>query len=350
MWQTYQKHQQISLSYSSFRDRFSPQLLHLLGLIKAYLLTQLPKTPQHKAFGELLVIDSTIFSLFQSLKSRYSSTSKRLASAKMHLVYSVSQCTAKQVKISGARCADNKAFKKIGNWVDGRLLLMDKGYQEYGLWRRIDEKQGFFFAALRVNGNPLIILEDGKVSLKEYLKTANEKVFDFEAELNHRKRAYRGKRSKAILKCRMIGIRRDDGSYWVYVTNLSHEQLKAADARQLYRLRWQVELFFKALKQYAGLSSIKSGNETIVKILIELTMIAALLAASLKLALEARITWFSSTPLKFFAALSSLATQILSLLSPYHITWSSIQCSLLRHAQSRDILHPINTDFLIATS
>ena len=43
----------------------------------------------------------------------------------------------------------------------------------------------------------------------------------------------------------------------LYITNLSSEEIKAEEVRNIYRLRWQIELVFKAWKSYEHLGKIK---------------------------------------------------------------------------------------------
>ena len=336
-----------TLGYSSFYDRFTPSLLALLRNLKGKLTRQLPQSPMESRFAPILVIDSSVFPLVKKLITRFESVSDELSSAKLHLVYSVDTATVQQVKITSGRRSDIRAFKRLGSWVKGKILLMDKGYQDYGLWRRIHNQKGFFLTPLKKSANIELLGGWEGIEWKDFISKIRDEVFDVEVSLAHKARKYRGNRSKKAYQCRVIGMRKEDGSYWLYATNLSNEQLAAEDAYQLYRLRWQVELFFKALKQYGSLMCIKSRKDVVLKILLELTFIAALLAASLRLELLLRIPSYSSTPLKFFQALSSLALRILDLLSPAQHTWHSVFRHLILSSSSHDPLHPINTDFLL---
>ena len=68
------------------------------------------------------------------------------------------------------------------------------------------------------------------------------------------------------------------GQYLHLVTNLPRERYDAATVRQIYRLRWQVELLFKEWKSHANLHAFNTANPYLAEGL----MWAALAAATLK--------------------------------------------------------------------
>ena len=61
------------------------------------------------------------------------------------------------------------------------------------------------------------------------------------------------------------------------VTNLPSEAFTLASVRDLYRLRWQIELLFKEWKSYASLHAFQTANPSIVEGLIWASLAAALL-------------------------------------------------------------------------
>jgi hypothetical protein len=77
---------------------------------------------------------------------------------------------------------------------------------------------------------------------------------------------------------RVVGIyNQASREHHLYVTNLSLARLDAADAEHLYRLRWEVETFYKVNKSGLGLDELNSGKPHIVRTMLK----AALLRGSI---------------------------------------------------------------------
>ncbi len=68
---------------------------------------------------------------------------------------------------------------------------------------------------------------------------------------------------------RVVAVRNAETGEWhVYVTNVPIEVLTGELVARVYRLRWEVEQFFKLGKSGSGLHDMPSANENIVKALI----------------------------------------------------------------------------------
>ena len=78
---------------------------------------------------------------------------------------------------------------------------------------------------------------------------------------SHRKTAQR--KGRTVSKNTLLRLR-----FNLYITNLSSEQLKAEEVRNIYRLRWQIELVFKAWKSYEHVGKLKEVKSE--RILMEL--------------------------------------------------------------------------------
>ena len=50
-----------------------------------------------------------------------------------------------------------------------------------------------------------------------------------------------------------------------------------AELAELYRLRWQIEIFFRFLKQYLGYEHLVSRSENGIRVMVWMSLIAALL-------------------------------------------------------------------------
>ena len=89
----------------------------------------------------------------------------------------------------------------------------------------------------------------------------------------------KGKKSKHLVR-RIEAVRKDTNETFVFVTNI--ENLTAADITELYRRRCDIEIFFKFLKQLLNFKHFISRNENGIKVVLYVTMIAAILLIAYK--------------------------------------------------------------------
>jgi putative transposase len=108
------------------------------------------------------------------------------------------------------------------------------------------------------------------------------KVLDVEVEVSFRRRTYRNKRSTASRPFRLVAVHNDEtGEYHCYFTNVPPEALSAEDITRTYALRWQVELFFKAMKQHGHLDQLPSPDRSVVECLVWASVLSVLASQTL---------------------------------------------------------------------
>jgi hypothetical protein len=144
----------------------------------------------------------------------------------------------------------------------GSFVVFDRGYTDYG-WYQSLMKSGVFFVA-RLKDNALI----------EYFK----------------KRP--GRKSKGVLldqeialkgitgKLRLVHFVAEDGNEYRFVTNAHH--LPAATVADLYKERWQIELFFKWIKQNLKVKTFLGTSENAVLTQLWIALCVYLVLAWLK--------------------------------------------------------------------
>jgi len=221
------------------------------------------------------------------LKATYTAcrTNHTKAAAKLHVVFSVVGQSAQQIQLTSERKHESKMLK-IGDWVNGRLLLFDLGYFSYALLDRIHRWGGFFISRLKHNCKPLIVAihqGDGHAligrTLDEVLSSIRRNILDVEVEVTYKKRKYRRKRKTVTQRFRLVGIRNPlTGEYHLYITNIAVARLSARAIAQVYSARWLVELLFKALKSFYQLEAFPSRNEHLIHALIYSALITLLVS------------------------------------------------------------------------
>ena len=86
---------------------------------------------------------------------------------------------------------------------------------------------------------------------------------------------------RAIHPIRCIeASRKEDGQQIVFITNIN--DLNAADITLLYKHRWDIEVFFKFIKQELNFSHLINRSENGIKVMLYATMITAILLLAYK--------------------------------------------------------------------
>ena len=273
----------ISVSRSSFYDRFTPQLVMLMQAAVVYacdvlMTTPLEMGPMVAVFRDVVIADGTVLRLYDLLKDTYLACQEGHAAAKLHMVMSVFGQTATQIKLTGQRPNEGKLLS-IGPWVAGRLLLIDLGFFGYRLFDRIDRNKGFFISRLKDTANPLILQVHqawrGQAKpivgqrIQDILSGLQRTIIDVQVQVTVTRRTYRGRSRKVKRTFRLVGIRHPKThEYHLYLTNISPHLLSARQVAALYSARWIVEVLFDQLKTQYRLDELPSGQPHIVQTLI----------------------------------------------------------------------------------
>jgi hypothetical protein len=156
----------------------------------------------------------------------------------------------------------------------GATYVFDKGFTDYAWWQDITEAGAIFVTRLKRNAHrravgarpgkliaPVLADNDLKVGHKKPRGGADNPLYD--------------------TTLREIVIARDNKPPLRLVTN--DQERSAAEIAALYKQRWQIELFFKWLKQNLKVKAFLGRSENAVKIQLYVALIAFLLLSLLKL-------------------------------------------------------------------
>lgn len=247
-----------------------------------------------EGFRDLWAWDSTSVTLRQKLASTFSTgCAEGRAGAKMHAAISLRSNMIIRPKLTEQRTHDAAAID-LGADLEDVLVLLDRGYSGHKLFASIAAGGGTFVTRLKTSTNPRIAAvhrADGKAAagvagltldaaLEEQMLPMDG-VVDLDVELSIDKRLK--------MPARVVGLPMDvDGKSvtWWYLTNLSRVQYAPELLRDLYRLRWQVELLWKQLKGRFRLDDVEALTDHNVRV----TMEAAVLAHALSLGVMDAVT------------------------------------------------------------
>ena len=179
----------------------------------------------------------------------------------------------------------------------GAIVVVDRGYQDYALSQSWSEA-GVYFVT-RAHANMVY-----QVTERHAVSSRGNVISDESIELSS---AYAQKRCRTALRRVVVRIDEEDKDL-VFLTNIDH--LAAGTIAAIYKERWQIELFFKALKQTLKVKSFVGTSENAVQIQIWTALIAMLLLKYLLL----KSTWGWS--------LSNLAAMLRFNLLSYRDLWA----------------------------
>jgi transposase len=91
----------------------------------------------------------------------------------------------------------------------------------------------------------------------------------------------RGVQSKYPVRC-IEALRKDTGEPLIFITNIKAEDLNAEEITMLYKQRWDIEVFFKFIKQELNFSHLVNRSENGIKVMLYCTLIAAILLIAYK--------------------------------------------------------------------
>lgn len=148
----------------------------------------------------------------------------------------------------------------------GSIVACDKGYIDYGWYKSLTDKGVYFVTRLRPNAVY-------KVVERREIPVNSGVTSDQVIQLNSQ---HALKRGTPLL--RRVGYRDSNtGKHYVFLTN--HFDLSAKTIAAIYKDRWQIEIFFKIIKQNLKIKSFLGTTKNAMMTQIWIAMCAYLLVA-----------------------------------------------------------------------
>ena len=201
------------------------------------------------AFSNVLIPDGCAFKLASVLSGYFPGTGNP-SELKLHAVYCVKTGMASVTPTAG-RVHDNEGFSP-NVWERGALYVWDLGYNDTGRFIDAIQAGAIPLQRLKSHANPVVLAyydehgerhpiarDDGKpMRLEEVsqLEVLSNGVLDLDVEL----RASKKRPTVARVVC--VPYAGDDR---YYLTALPRDIFTPFDVAELYRIRWEVELFFR---------------------------------------------------------------------------------------------------------
>ena len=158
----------------------------------------------------------------------------------------------------------------------GSIVAADRGYVDWSWFHRLNE-QGIFLVTRMKKGMKYVVRERRAVKGKHGVTS------DQEIELTSREG-----RKKYPHRLRRVGFRdKETGKHYVYMTN--NFALSAKTIAEIYKSRWQIELFFKWIKQHLKVKSFVGTSRNAVMTQLWIAMCVYLLLSYIKFV--NRLSW-----------------------------------------------------------
>ena len=190
------------------------------------------------------------------------------AGVKLHTLLNLQGNVPECVVIEPAQIHEVKIANKL-DLPPGSIVVMDRGCEDYSLYNDLDGKDVFFVTRLK-KGSDLKITERRKVNKKQGLLADQTILFG----------GYRAKKDCPIPLRRIVFKDPDTQKHLVFITNIFH--LAPLTIAKIYKSRWQVELFFRWIKQNLKIKSFYGTSENAVKTQIWIALITYLIIFWLK--------------------------------------------------------------------
>ncbi|MCZ2153070.1 MAG: IS4 family transposase [Bryobacterales bacterium] len=233
------------------------------------------RAPRLNLPAKLLSLDSTVIDLCAKVFD-WAKYRKAKGAVKLHLLLDHEGLLPHYAVITEGKRSDIAVARNL-DLPAGSLLVMDRGYCDYAWFARLTRQEVHFVTRLKDKASYVVVeeraAEGDSVLADEIIVFAQHATEDNENFFR-------------LVRYRDPKTRRE----FTFLTN--HLELPAATIAAIYKERWQVELFFKALKQNLRIKSFVGTSANALKTQIWTALIALLLVRYLQL--RSKLAWHLS--------------------------------------------------------
>ena len=212
--------------------------------------------------NKLMSLDSTTISLCLNLFP-WAEFRRAKGGVKAHVLLDHDDYLPSYVLISQAKLHDSNVLKML-NLQPGSIVAMDRAYNDYLQFARWTEEGIFFVTRMKDNAVYEVVQDFPVPKNRNILSDEVIRLTGLQAQ----------KKCPCFLR-RIVVWDRENEREIVLITN--HMDFGATTIGDIYKERWQIELFFKALKQNLKVRSFVGTSENALRIQIWTALIAMLL-------------------------------------------------------------------------
>lgn len=224
--------------------------------------------------NKLVSLDSTVIDLCLSMYD-WAKFRRTKGAVKLHLVLDHDGYLPCFGIITDGKVADVKAAHHM-HFASGTIVVDDRGYNDYRLFAKWTGDGVYFVTRMKDNALFEVVEAHEVPRNRNMLKDQTIRLSGTGAQA----------KCPHLLR-RVEAIREDTGDILVFITN--HHGLGASTIAAIYKDRWQIELFFKAIKQNCKIKTFVGTSANAVKTQIWTALISMLLLRYLQL--SSRFCW-----------------------------------------------------------
>ena len=203
-------------------------------------LEKLPVSEKFKKFGNIKLIDSSTISMAKTY-FQWAEFRSTKAGIKLHTKFNLNKGIPELVVVSNAKPHDRTKMKELIT-KDNCIYIFDKGYVDYKIFDEFSHKGIRFITRLKDNAaitevtnleitySETTLLDDSINIIEDVICYLGTK------DINMTEKQYR-----------VITVIDSEGQVLTFVTNIF--EYTSEDIAWLYKKRWEIELFFKWIKQ-----------------------------------------------------------------------------------------------------
>lgn len=222
--------------------------------------------------SKLYILDSSTVSLFKAIlkpAGRKRDDGKSKGGMKVHTLLKADCNMPSFIKFTAAALHDQQFYQYIKELPDGSIITFDKAYINYEQFDLFGQRNIFYVIPQKDNGtyksiNEFELKEQEPAILKDEL-----------IEVTYKKKLEDMGTEKTLQLRRIAYYSKKHDSTFVYLTN--HLDIEAMQIVEIYKNRWQIEKFFKKLKQNFPLTYFLGDNVNAIEIQIWCALIALML-------------------------------------------------------------------------
>lgn len=241
------------------------------------LLLQVHRQARRACQSMLYLLDSTPIPLKGQAYETWAGAHKthRTQGLKAHVMLATATTTPVFLDITHPNVNDIEVGRNISIH-HGATYVFDKGYCHYNWWYQIHQSQAYFVTRFKANAGLIVLSQQPIAKQVGHTILKDERVrFKNRQPGGHRINHYHGTTLR-----RVVVARPNKATPLVLATN--DLERSAEEIAELYKQRWEIELFFKWLKQNLRIKKFLGYSENAVRTQIYIAIMTYLLVYMMK--------------------------------------------------------------------